>query len=225
MGSTFPVHTQGSLAREEIATKMMLYVFLISSLALVNTASATCDSKSTNPASAQDAANYRETCISVLSKQVEMEPSLQYLLMAAQFSQDTYNLPGVAKLFWEHADEEREHAKKFIEYLRLRGSQENDFLGGNPIKPILGKNTWDSVSEALRDALKMEKAVSGSMKQMIDLCSQGGEDDPHAADWLTSTWLEEQLNGQRHLAGLINSLESFSRDHNELGEWLFAKEI
>jgi len=38
---------------------------------------------------------------------------------------------------------------------------------------------------------------------------QGGEDDPHAADWLTSVWLEEQLSGQRHLAGLINTLENF----------------
>merc|ERR1712168_153591 len=57
---------------------------------------------------------------------MEFEASLQYLLMAAQFSQDTYNLPGVAKLFWEHADEEREHAKQFISSLRMRGSLEND---------------------------------------------------------------------------------------------------
>jgi len=156
---------------------------------------------------------------------MEFEASLQYLLMAAQFSQDTYNLPGVAKLFWEHADEERDHAKQFISYLRMRGSPENNFFGGQPIKPILGVYQWDSVAQALRHALDMEKAVSKSMKQMIDLCSQGGEDDPHAADWLTGTWLEEQLNGQRHLAGLINSLENFSHDHAELGEWMFAKEM
>ena len=46
-------------------------------------------------------------------------------------------------------------------------------------------------------------------KPPTDFYYQGGEDDPHAADWLTGTWLEEQLNGQRHLAGLINTLESF----------------
>merc|ERR1712211_140248 len=223
MGSnTFRVQPQSSLAGERLnEQKMMLYVLLA---AFAVGAQATCDSRSANPASAQDVANYRETCIAALSKQVkmELEASLQYLLMAAQFSQDNYDLPGVAKLFWEHADEERDHAKKLIDYLRLRGSLENDFFGGKPIKPILGKSQWGSVAEALRDALKMEKAVSG-MKQMIDLCSQGGEDDPHAADWLTGTWLEEQLNGQRHLAGLINSLESFSRDHTELGEWMFAR--
>jgi len=224
MGSTFQVRTQCSLAWKQV--EMMFYVLLLS-LAVTDMAYAGCDSSSTDPASSQDSANYRPTCIHALTKQVRMEfeASLQYLLMAAHFSQDTYNLPGVAKLFWEHADEERDHAKQFISYLRLRGAQENDFFQGSPIKPTLAKNQWGSVSEALRDALKMEKAVSGSMKEMIDLCSQGGEDDPHAADWLTSTWLEEQLNGQRHLAGLINSLESFSRDHNDLGEWMFDKEI
>ena len=34
--------------------------------------------------------------------------------------QDTVNLPKVADLFWSHADEEREHAKAFINYLRMR---------------------------------------------------------------------------------------------------------
>ena len=34
--------------------------------------------------------------------------------------QDTVNLPKVAALFWGHADEERDHAKQFIEYLRMR---------------------------------------------------------------------------------------------------------
>jgi len=190
-------------------------------------AAASCSTSNSNPALARDAANYRENCVNALAAQVRMEfeASLQYLLMAAQFSQDSYNLPGVAGLFWTHADEERAHAKEFIGYLRMRGYQETDFFQAQPIKPILQKNSWDSVSEALRDGLSMEKAVTGSMKNMIDLCSQGGEDDPHAADWLTGTWLEEQLTGQRHLAGLINTLESFSLDHGELGEWMFDKEL
>ena len=55
----------------------------------------------------------------------------------------------------------------------------------------------------------MEKDVSGKMKEMIDICSAAGEDDPHAADWLTGTWLEEQMQGQRHLAGLINTFNNF----------------
>ena len=63
--------------------------------------------------------------------------------------------------------------------------------------------------QALKLALKMEKDVSARMKAMIDSCSQEGGEDYHAADWLTGTWLEEQLTGQRHLAGLINTFNNF----------------
>ena len=77
-------------------------------------------------------------CVAALEEQIaiEFQASLQYLLMAAHFSQvpiptsiplsttlaskDTVNLPKVAALFWGHADEERDHAKQFIDYLRMR---------------------------------------------------------------------------------------------------------
>merc|ERR1711929_63661 len=136
---------------------MLRTVVLISLMA--GLAYSNCNLENTNPARAKDDNDYRVSCIQKLADQVRMEfeASLQYLLMAAQFSQDSYNLPGVAGFFWASADEEREHAKQFIGYLRLRGSQENDFFGGYPIKPILGKNQWESVAEALRDALNMEK--------------------------------------------------------------------
>ena len=55
----------------------------------------------------------------------------------------------------------------------------------------------------------MEKDVSARMKEMVDICSQEGREDYHAADWLTGTWLEEQLTGQRHLAGMINTYINF----------------
>merc|ERR1719378_1960142 len=77
---------------------------------------------------------------------MEFEASLQYMLMAAQFSQDTYNLPGVAGFFWASADEERGHGKEFINYLRMRGYDGNDFLGTDPIQPI---TPWDAFQVAL----------------------------------------------------------------------------
>ena len=46
-----------------------------------------------------------------------------------------------------------------------------------------------------------------------------------SADWLTGTWLEEQLDGQRMLAGMINSLNTFRRDHEDLADGMFDKEI
>ena len=63
--------------------------------------------------------------------------------------------------------------------------------------------------QALMLALEMEKEVTARMKLMIDVCSEAGAEDYHAGDWLTGTWLEEQYQGQRHLAGLINTYNNF----------------
>ena len=65
-------------------------------------------------------------------------------------TQDTVNLPNVANLFWTHADEERSHAIQFIQYLRMRGAENNDFFGDSPIKPKEGKFYWSSVDEVSR---------------------------------------------------------------------------
>jgi len=207
---------------------MILSAFLLTSYLTGLTrasCSVTCpDEKAT----ARDPSNYRDSCIAALEGQIriEFEASLQYLLMAAHFSQDTVNLPKVAALFWEHADEERSHAILFIDYLRMRGATNNDFFGNSPIQPREAAYDWPGgVAEALTMALKMEKDVTGRMKEMIDTCSLAGQDDPHAVDWLTGTWLEEQLNGQRHLAGLINTFNNFKRGHEELAEWLFDQEL
>eukprot|EP00091_Calanus_sinicus_P017738 TRINITY_DN3842_c0_g1_i1.p1 TRINITY_DN3842_c0_g1~~TRINITY_DN3842_c0_g1_i1.p1 ORF type:complete len:211 (+),score=89.05 TRINITY_DN3842_c0_g1_i1:148-780(+) len=195
---------------------------------MVGLASSTCSvSSSDEKAEAKDAANYQPACIAALEAQVriEFEASLQYILMAAHFDEDTVNLPKIAELFWSHADEERSHAIQFIQYLRMRGADNNDFFGGVPIQPKERTYDWAGVDEALKMALKMEKDVSGKMKEMIDICSTAGQDDPHAADWLTGTWLEEQMQGQRHLAGLINTFNNFKRGHDELAEWMFDQEL
>merc|ERR1712098_832546 len=204
---------------------MLLPVILVSFL---GAAHCSCSVGSSDPkADANDPANFQAGCVKALEEQVKIEfqASLQYILMAAHFDQDTVNLPNVANLFWTHADEERSHAIQFIQYLRMRGAENNDFFGGNPIQPKERAYTWSGVDEALRMALKMEKDVSGRMKEMIDICSTYGQDDPHAADWLTGTWLEEQLQGQRSLAGLINTFNNFKRGHEELAEWMFDQEL
>lgn len=46
---------------------------------------------------------------------------MQYLAMAAYFSNDTVNRPGFAEHFFKAAKEEREHGAKLIEYLSMRG--------------------------------------------------------------------------------------------------------
>jgi ferritin heavy chain len=88
-----------------------------------------------------------------------------------------------------------------------------------------GKTSWADGEAALRDALYMEKEVSKSIKKLIDVCDSDTSSDYHAADWLTGTWLEEQLGGQRKLAGMINNLNTFKREHEALADWMFSQQL
>merc|ERR1712045_789442 len=178
-------------------------------------------------ADADDTATFQDSCMRALEDQVrvEFEASLQYILMAAHFDQDTVNLPNLANMFWEHADEERGHAIQFMKYLRMRGAENNDFFGDHPLQPREKVYDWQGVDDALQLALKMEKDVTARMKAMVDICSVAGEEDHQAGDWITGTWMEEQYAGQRKLAGMINTFNNFKRGHEELAEWMFDQEI
>ena len=63
------------------------------------------------------------------------------------FCQDSVNLPNVAKLFWTHADEERAHAIQFMQYLRMRGAEDNEFFAGGPIQPKAKTYDWQGVED------------------------------------------------------------------------------
>ena len=62
------------------------------------------------------------------------------------------------------------------------------FLENGKIEPILQKFAWSDGTDALRDALQMEKHVSGNIKNMIDSCDGANGNDYFSADWLTGTW-------------------------------------
>merc|ERR1712244_138567 len=203
---------------------MLLPAFLVSFLGAVH---CSCSVGSSDPkADANDPANFQASCVKALEEQVKIE----FQALSSTFSWPLTSTRTLSTfLTWPAysgvTPTERSHAIQFVQYLRMRGAENNDFFGGNPIQPKERAYTWSGVDEALRMALKMEKDVTGRMKKMIDICSATGQDDPHAADWLTGTWLEEQLQGQRSLAGLINTFNNFKRGHEELAEWMFDQEL
>ena len=91
-----------------------------------------------------------------------------------------------------------------------RGATNNDFFGTSPIEPKEKTYTWTGVGEALTMALKMEKDVTGRMKDMIDACSTSGRDDPHAADWLTGEVLLDHIYSYS-FCHINSSLSSFHK--------------
>lgn len=138
----------------------------------------------------------KDQCTLLTEDQIQKEitASLKYLSYAAYFSQDNVNRPGFAKFFFAAASEEREHALKLIEYLQMRGrffdsnidsaignieigklvknSEKAELLGlKEEVKSTADKNKYLSAGmDSLRMALRMEFAVTSSIRNLITAC-------------------------------------------------------
>ncbi|XP_057367302.1 ferritin heavy chain-like [Daphnia carinata] len=173
--------------------------------------------------SAQDYA-YNATCLNHLRSHIkrELQASVTYLAMGAWANHYSVQRPGLADFFFDSASEEREHGLKLLGYLRMRGHNELDILPSS-LEPLNGKYEWENSLSALRQALKMEKDVTDSIKKIIDYCADA--EDHQLADYLTGDFMEEQLKGQRNIAGLANTLQGVLRKQPRLGDWIFDNNL
>uniref|UniRef100_A0A2H1VER5 Ferritin n=1 Tax=Spodoptera frugiperda TaxID=7108 RepID=A0A2H1VER5_SPOFR len=166
-------------------------------------------------------------CRMSMRQQIQMEvaASLQYLAMGAHFSKDIVNRPGFAKMFFDAASEEREHAMKLIEYLLMRGELTTDVTTLLQVRAPERK-TWEGGVEALEHALLMESAVTKSIRNVIKACEDDSEfNDYHLVDYLTGDFLDEQYKGQRDIAGKASTLKKLLDRHGALGEFIFDKKL
>ncbi|KAF7287532.1 ferritin heavy chain-like [Rhynchophorus ferrugineus] len=156
----------------------------------------------------------------------ELKAAMQYMAMGAHFSRDTINRPGFAKLFFDAASEEREHAIKLIHYLLMRGeltSGVSDLIKRSLMPSTM---TWSDAASALRDALQLEASVTKKIRDIIKSCEDETDfNDYHLVDYLTGDFLTEQYQGQRDLAGKLSTLEKLMDKHGALGEFLFDKKL
>ncbi|KAJ8979920.1 hypothetical protein NQ317_003662 [Molorchus minor] len=170
-----------------------------------------------------------DPCVHSMRGQIEEElkAAMQYMAMGAHFSKDTINRPGFAKMFFESASEERQHAIKLISYLLMRGeltSRVSELIKRN----LAPKTTsWVTGVEALKDALKLEASVTKKIREVIKVCEDNPTkyNDYHLVDYLTGDFLDEQYHGQRDIAGKVSTLEKLMEKHGALGEFLFDKKL
>ncbi|XP_021926070.1 ferritin subunit isoform X2 [Zootermopsis nevadensis] len=172
-----------------------------------------------------------EPCTLKMRAQVqeELNAALTYMAMGAHFSRDTVNRPGFAKMFFESASEEREHAIKIISYLLMRGELTSDIstLIRNP-EPL--HERWDTGFEALTDALNLESNVTSKIRDIITVCENPSKEedafnDYHLVDYLSGDFLEEQYKGQKDLAHKLSILGKMLDNYGALGEFLFDKKL
>ncbi|XP_046867029.1 ferritin subunit isoform X1 [Drosophila willistoni] len=168
----------------------------------------------------------KDACIAGVRHQIqeEINASYQYLAMGAYFARDTVNRGGFAEHFFKSAKEEREHGSKLVEYLSMRG-QLTDNVSNLITVPTVPKQEWKDGASALEDALELEIKVTRSIRKLIQTCEGKPYNHYHLVDYLTGVYLEEQLHGQRELAGKLTTLKKMMSTHGELGEFLFDKNL
>ncbi|MBM3881595.1 MAG: ferritin [Verrucomicrobia bacterium] len=139
-----------------------------------------------------------EKMTAAINEQVghEFAASLQYVAIGSHFASE--GLSELAAKFYRQADEEREHAMRFVKYLSE---------AGGPLKiPAIPapQPTFKSVEEAVRLSLDWEKTVTQQINQLMDLAVK-------ETDYLTQTFLgwfvREQLEEVSSMDNLLKVVQ------------------
>jgi len=123
----------------------------------------------------------------------ELGASNQYLQISAYF--EAQALKKLAGLFKKQAEEEREHAMKFFEYLNE--------VGAPVALPAIPAPKYDiaSAEEAFKMAVAWEKEVTRQIYAMVELA--GKEKDyasKHFLQWFVAEQVEEVSSMETYLA-------------------------
>lgn len=114
----------------------------------------------------------------------ELQASHQYITIAAYF--DSLALKKLAKMFYKQAEEEREHAMKFVHYVAETGGKVEVPAIASP------KATFATVEEAIKLSLDWEWEVTRLINELMSLAVE--QKDYLGQDflrWFVSEQLEE----------------------------------
>ena len=114
----------------------------------------------------------------------EFAASMQYVAIAAHFGIE--NLPALSHYFFKQADEERDHAMKFVHHLVEAGERVTVPAISKP------RDTIGSVEEAVRLSLDWEHEVTRQIYALVTLAQQEGNYiTHHFLQWYVDEQLEE----------------------------------
>ena len=151
-----------------------------------------------------------------LNRQVNMElaAAYQYQSMAAYF--ESRNLEGLAKWMDNQAGEEREHSRKFYDYLLKRGGKITLEALDKP------KGTFKTVKEVFEAALKHEQSVTSSIEE-IHKIARDSED--YGAEVFLNFFAEEQEEEEETVIKILDKIALLDVDKNSIALYLFDKEL
>ncbi len=126
----------------------------------------------------------------------ELYSSYLYLSMAAYF--EDQNLPGFANWMYVQEGEEREHGKKFYEYLVDRGAKVE-------LKAIAAPaTTWKSSLDVFKEVQKHEAFVTASINSLYELALS---EKDYASQIMLQWFITEQIEEEKNAAEIVQKLE------------------
>jgi len=125
----------------------------------------------------------------------EFGASMQYVSIAAHFNR--HHLTLLEKLFLDQAEEERQHAMKFVKYLLDTGGELRIPQISAP------KPTFASAEAAVQAALDWEHEVTGQITRLMDLAAKQSDYLAQSfLQWFIDEQLEEVVKMER-LLGVV----------------------
>jgi ferritin len=135
----------------------------------------------------------------------ELQSETYYLGMASYFEEEDWN--GFAHFMKLQAEEEREHAMKFFDFL-----SEVD----QPIE-IPGtespRNEYSSISEVFETALEQEKHIT---EKIHDLLSLARKNDDYEAESLLQWFVDEQIEEENLMGEILSQVRRAEGDEAAL---------
>lgn len=125
--------------------------------------------------------------VKALNDQVAVEAAASHKYLALACWCDRKAFTGTAKFLYEHADEERMHMMKLVNYILDQG--------GDVVIPELDKPKADfsNIKELLEFAYAGEKKVTEAINQIVTLTLETGDHTTHNfIQWYVNEQLEEE---------------------------------
>ena len=125
--------------------------------------------------------------VEILNKQIGIEAQASFKYLAIATWCDVKGYSGAAKFLYEHADEERVHMMKLINYVIDRG--------GKVEIPSIEKprSEFSSIKEIFQFAYEGEQYVTASINEIVTMSFQKSDHTTHNfIQWYVNEQLEEE---------------------------------
>lgn len=136
---------------------------------------------------------------------LEFSSMYAYLQMAAHF--ESANLPGFAKWMRLQAEEERNHAMRFFDFVLERGNSVRLRTIDAPQEP------YEGPLQVFRRALEHERSVTRSIHSLMERARSGAD---YASEPLLQWFVSEQIEEEATVESIVDRLEMAGDDPSAL---------